>query len=182
MNPLRELLNYGQSVWLDYIRRGLITSGELQKHIVEDGLRGMTSNPAIFEKAMTGSEDYATQLKQLEEAGVTDAFKLYEALAIPDIQDAADILRPIYDETKGGDGYVSLEVSPYLGRNTQGSIDDARRYWTTVKRLNVMIKIPGTEEGLPAIRQLISEVININVTLLFAVEMYQRVADAYLEG
>src|SRR5882762_4511391 len=96
MNPLRELLNYGQSVWLDYIRRGLITSGELQKHIVEDGLRGMTSNPAIFEKAMTGSEDYATQLKQLEEAGVTDAFKLYEALAIPDIQDAADILRPIY--------------------------------------------------------------------------------------
>jgi len=182
MNPLKELLNYGQSFWLDYIRRGLISSGELQKHIVEDGLRGVTSNPAIFEKAITGSNDYAALLQQLEKEGVKDAAAIFERLAVPDIQDTADILRPIYDEAKGGDGYVSLEVSPYLGRNTQGTIDEARRLWKLVNRPNVMIKVPGSEEGIPAIQQLISEGININVTLLFAVERYERVAEAFMAG
>ncbi len=182
MNPLKELLNYGQSIWLDYIRRGLITSGELQKYITEDGLRGVTSNPAIFEKAITGSDDYAETLQKLERENVTDATQIFERLAIPDIQDAAGVLRPVYDQTKGGDGYVSLEVSPYLGRNTQGTIEEARRLWKLVGRPNVMIKVPGTEEGFPAIRQLISEGINVNITLLFAVEAYEHVAEAFIEG
>ena len=182
MNPLKQLLDYGQSVWLDYIRRGLITSGELKKHIEEDGLRGMTSNPAIFEKAINGSNDYSDRLKNLEREGVTDPVRLFEGIAVADIQDAADILRPIYNETKGGDGYISLEVSPYLGTNTNGTIEEARRLWGLVNRPNVMIKVPGTAEGVPAIRQLISEGLNINVTLLFAVESYLQVAEAFISG
>ncbi|MGH9667616.1 MAG: transaldolase family protein, partial [Bryobacteraceae bacterium] len=182
MNPLKQLLDYGQSVWLDYIRRGLITSGDLKKHIDEDGLRGVTSNPAIFEKAINGSDDYSGRLKALEQQGITDPVKLFEGIAVADIQDAADVLRPIYDQTKAADGYVSLEVSPYLGRNTQGSIAEARRLRGLAGRPNVMIKVPGTTEGIPAIRQLISEGININITLLFAVETYQQVAEAFVAG
>lgn len=182
MNPLKQLLDYGQSVWLDYIRRGLIVSGELKKYIDEDGLRGITSNPAIFEKAVNGSNDYSDRLAALERQGITDPIRLFEGIAIADIQDAADVLRPIYDQTKGGDGYVSLEVSPYLGRNTQGSMEEARRLWGLVGRPNIMIKIPGTIEGIPAIRQLISEGININITLLFAVETYEQVAEAFVSG
>lgn len=179
-NPLKELTKYGQSVWLDYIRRSLLTSGELQRLIDEDGLRGMTSNPSIFEKAITGSTDYADFLKSLDSRPELNATQRYEMLAIRDIQDAADILRPVYEKTKLRDGYVSLEVSPLLGRDTQGSITEARRLWKEVKRENIMIKVPGTPEGLPAIQQLLSEGININITLLFAQEMYEKVAQAYI--
>src|SRR6266849_8934660 len=167
-NPLKALLKFAQSVWLDYIRRDLITSGELKRLIEEDGLRGMTSNPAIFEKAIVGSTDYADILASLKNRPNLDAKARYEIIAIRDIQDAADLLRPIYQESNQRDGYVSLEVSPYLARDTQGTIEEARRLWKTVARENVMIKIPGTPEGIPAIRQTLSEGININITLLFA--------------
>jgi transaldolase len=150
----KDLQKFGQSVWLDYIRRNLITSGELQRLIDEDGLRGITSNPAIFEKAISGSNDYADLLKSLQSRTDLDAKARYEILAIRDIQDAADLLRPVYQETKRRDGYVSLEVSPYLGHDTEGSIQEARRLWKAVARENVMIKIPGTPEGLPAIQQI----------------------------
>lgn len=179
-NPLKELAKFGQSVWLDYIRRSLLTSGELQRLIDEDGLRGMTSNPSIFEKAITGSTDYTDFLKSLDARPELDAKARYELLAIRDIQDAADILRPVYEKTKRRDGYVSLEVSPLLARDTNGSIAEARRLWKAVNRENLMVKIPGTAEGLPAIQQLLSEGININITLLFAQEMYEKVAQAYL--
>ena len=181
-NPLKDLLKFGQSVWLDYIRRDLITSGELKRLIEEDGLRGMTSNPAIFEKAIAGSTDYADILASLRNRPDLDAKARYEIIAIRDIQDAADLLRPVYQESKRRDGYVSLEVSPYLARDTQGTIEEARRLWKAVDRPNVMIKVPGTAEGVPAFEQLISEGININVTLLFSQEVYQRVAEAYIRG
>jgi transaldolase / glucose-6-phosphate isomerase len=181
-NPLTELQKYGQSIWLDYIRRNLITSGELKRLIDEDGLRGITSNPAIFEKAIVGSTDYSDFLASLNARTDLNATARYELLAIRDIQDAADLLRPVYDSTNRRDGYVSLEVSPYLARDTQGTIAEARRLWSSVKRDNVMIKVPGTREGIPAIEQLISEGINVNVTLLFAQEVYEQVAEAYIKG
>jgi transaldolase/glucose-6-phosphate isomerase len=181
-NPLKELINFGQAVWLDYIRRDLLTTGELKRMIEHDGLRGMTSNPSIFEKAITGSTLYAQTLKDLEQRKDLDAKGRYEELAIKDIQDAADIFRPVYEQSKFHDGYVSLEVSPYLAHKTQETIAEARRLWKTVSRPNVMIKVPGTPEGTPAIQQLISEGININVTLLFAMDVYVRVAEAYIAG
>jgi len=181
MNRLKALHDYGQSVWLDYIRRSFITSGELARLVKDDGLRGVTSNPAIFEKAITGSTDYADALAALAREGL-DAMSLYERLAIRDIQDAADVLRPVYDETAGRDGYVSLEVSPKLGRDTQGTIAEARRLWKLVGRENLMIKVPGTPEGIPAISRLLAEGINVNVTLLFSQERYEEVAEAYLSG
>jgi len=181
-NPLKELAKFGQSVWLDYIRRNLITSGELKRLIDEDGLGGVTSNPAIFEKAITGSTDYADALLELQKRKDLDAMGIYEILAIKDIQDAADTLRPVYDRTKKRDGYVSLEVSPFLARDTEGTIKDARRLWKAVNRPNLLVKIPATAEGIPAIQQCISEGININVTLLFAQEMYEKVARAYIAG
>jgi transaldolase / glucose-6-phosphate isomerase len=181
-NPLKDLLKYGQSVWLDYIRRNLITSGELKRLIDEDGLRGMTSNPSIFEKAIAGSTDYADLLRSLQPRTDLDAKARYEILAIRDIQDAADILRTVYESSKRRDGYVSLEVSPYLARDTQGTLAEARRLWQAVARENVMIKVPGTAEGIPAFQQLISEGININVTLLFSQKVYEKVADAYIAG
>src|SRR5579872_2106267 len=150
-NPLKDLLKFGQSVWLDYIRRDLITSGELKRLIEEDGLRGMTSNPAIFEKAIAGSTDYADILASLRDRSDLDAKARYELIAIRDIQDAADLLRPVYDESKMRDGYISLEVSPYLARDTQGTIAEARRLWKAVGRPNIMIKVPGTDEGIPAL-------------------------------
>src|ERR1700731_1101724 len=171
VNPLKQLLKYGQSVWLDYIRRNLITSGELRRLIAEDGLRGMTSNPSIFEKAIAGSTDFSDLLQSLKSRTDLDAKGRFEILAVRDIQDAADLLRPVYDSSKRRDGYVSLEVSPYLARDTKGSLEEARRLWKAVGRENVMIKIPGTAEGLPAIQQALSEGININVTLLFAQEV-----------
>jgi transaldolase/glucose-6-phosphate isomerase len=181
-NPLKDLLKFGQSVWLDYIRRDLITSGELKRLIEEDGLRGMTSNPAIFEKAIAGSTEYADILASLRDRSDLDAKARYEIVAIRDIQDAADLLRPVYDESKRRDGYISLEVSPYLARDTQGTLEEARRLWKAVDRPNIMIKVPGTTEGIPAFQQLISEGINVNVTLLFSQEVYQQVAEAYIRG
>ena len=181
-NPLKELLKYGQSMWLDYIRRDLFTTSKLKQLIEEDGLRGMTSNPAIFEKAIADSSLYDDMLKSLASRKDLDTTARYEDIAIRDIRDAADTLRPVYDDSQFRDGYVSLEVSPYLARKTQETIEEARRLWKTVKRENVMIKVPGTAEGLPAIRQLIGEGININVTLLFAQEVYEKVAAAYIAG
>ena len=181
-NPLTELQRYGQSVWLDYIRRSLITGGELRRLLDEDGLRGVTSNPAIFEKAIAGSTDYEGQLKELTKRRDLDAKAAYEILAIHDIQDVADILRPIYESSGKRDGYVSLEVSPDLAHDTQGTLDEARRLWKAVDRVNVMIKVPATPAGIPAIKALIGDGINVNVTLLFALEAYEAVAEAYIAG
>jgi len=181
-NHLRDLMNYGQSIWLDYIRRDLFTSGELERLLEEDGLRGMTSNPAIFEKAIAGSSDYTDVLQSLASRTDLDAKARYEILAIRDIQDAADVLRPVYVNSKRRDGYVSLEVSPYLARDTEATLDEARRLWKAVRRENVMIKVPGTAEGIPAVQRLTSEGININVTLLFSQEVYEEVAEAYIAG
>ena len=182
VNPLKQLLTFGQSIWLDYIRRDLLKSGELQRLIDEDGLRGMTSNPAIFEKAIGASNEYQDFLDSLSDRTDLDAKGRFELLAIRDIQDAADLLRPVYQSTNKRDGYVSLEVSPYLANDTEGTLSEARRLWTAVARPNVMIKVPGTAAGIPAFRQLISEGININVTLLFAQEVYEEVAAAYIDG
>ncbi|MGH9558815.1 MAG: transaldolase, partial [Bryobacteraceae bacterium] len=180
-SPLKELARLGQSVWLDYIRRNLIASGELQR-LVDDGLGGITSNPSIFEKAITGSTDYAEALARLRVGKDLDAKNIYEKLAIGDIQDAADILRPVYDRTGGRDGFVSMEVSPFLANETDATIEEARRLWKTIDRPNVMIKVPGTTAGLPAIEQLTSEGINVNITLLFSQEVYEQVALAYIRG
>jgi transaldolase/glucose-6-phosphate isomerase len=180
-NPLKELVSYGQSMWLDYIRRDLFTTGKLKTMIENDGLRGMTSNPAIFEKAIADSSLYDDILHSMVHPG-TSATAKYEQIAIRDIRDAADALRGVYEETNFRDGYVSLEVSPYLANRTQETIDEARRLWRTVERDNVMIKIPGTAEGIPAVRQAIGEGININVTLLFAQEVYEKVAEQYIAG
>jgi transaldolase/glucose-6-phosphate isomerase len=181
-NPLKELLNFGQSVWLDYIRRDLLTGGQLKRLIDEDGLRGMTSNPTIFEKAIAGGKLYDDLLNSLRPRTDLDAKGRFEVLAIRDIQDAADMFRPVYESTKRRDGYVSIEVSPYLARDMKGSLEEARRLWKSVGRENVMVKIPGTAEGLPAIQQAISEGININITLLFAQDVYVKVAEAYIAG
>ena len=181
-NHLKDLQKFGQSVWLDYIRRDLFSTGELKRLIQEDGLRGMTSNPSIFEKAINESDYYKETLRSLESRTDLDAGGRYEVLAIKDIQDAADALRPVYDQTKRRDGYVSLEVSPYLARDTQATLNEARRLWKAVNRENLMVKVPGTAEGIPAFQQLISEGININVTLLFAQEVYEHVAEAYIAG
>ena len=182
MNPVRILHTLGQSVWLDFIHRSLMTSGELQRLITEDGLCGMTSNPTIFEKAINGSTDYADALTALGREPSLDAKGCYERLAIQDIQAAADLLQPIYEHTNRRDGYVSLEVSPHLARDTRGTLDEARRLWDAVGRENLMIKVPATPEGIPAIVQLITNGINVNVTLIFSQETYQQVAEAYLMG
>jgi transaldolase/glucose-6-phosphate isomerase len=179
VNPLKALLEFGQSPWMDYIRRDLLTSGGLKKMIQEDGLMGMTSNPTIFEKAITGSKDYADILES-PEAKKLDAKGVYEKIAIRDVQDATDIFKSVYQQTKRRDGYVSLEVAPTLANDTQATLDEARRLWKSVGRENVMIKVPGTREGLPAIRQLLEEGININITLLFAQSVYEEVAEAFL--
>jgi transaldolase/glucose-6-phosphate isomerase len=181
-NPLTQLQTFGQSIWLDYIRRDLLKGGALQRLIAEDGVRGMTSNPAIFEKAIAGSTEYKDFLDSLASRSDLDAKGRYELLAIRDIQDAADLLAPVYRSTKKRDGYVSLEVSPYLAHDTNGTIDEARRLWKSVGRENLMIKVPGTPEGILAIRQLLGEGINVNVTLLFAQAVYEEVAAAFIDG
>jgi transaldolase/glucose-6-phosphate isomerase len=181
-NRLTELEQLGQSVWLDNIRRDLLTTGELARMVQQDGLGGVTSNPAIFEKAIVGSNDYADILADLQQNKDLDAKAIYEHIAIRDIQDAADVLRVVYDRTKRRDGYVSLEVSPFLANETQATIEEARRLWKTVNRPNLMIKIPGTSAGIPAIETAISEGINVNVTLLFSQEVYSEVAQAYIRG
>ena len=181
MNPLKRLGELGQAFWLDDIHRELMTSGGLRRLIDEDGLRGMTSNPAIFKKAITESSDYDEDIRALTEKR-KPVEEIYEALAIKDVQMSADIFRPVFDSMSGDHGFVSLEVNPHLARDTEGSVQEARRLWNSLNRPNVFIKIPGTKEGLPAIEQLTSEGININVTLLFGLPRYRQVADAYING
>jgi transaldolase / glucose-6-phosphate isomerase len=178
-NPLKGLLAYGQSPWMDYIRRDLLTTGGLKKYIHEDGLRGMTSNPSIFEKAITGSNLYADILNS-PDAKKLDAKGLFEKIAIRDVQDACDIFQPVYNESNRRDGYVSLEVSPFLANDTKGTLEEARRLWKSVNRPNLMVKVPATPEGIPAIRQLLEDGLNINITLLFAQSAYEQVAEAYV--
>jgi transaldolase len=180
-NPLSELTRLGQSIWYDNIERKLITSGELKRLIEEDELRGVTSNPAIFEKAISGSDLYADQLRALAQQGKS-ANEIYEELAVTDIRSAADVLVTVFEKTDGGDGFVSLECSPLLANDTQGTIEEARRLWKWLDRKNVMIKIPGTPEGMPAIEQCIYEGININITLLFSLDSYEGTMEAYIKG
>jgi len=182
VNPLRHLHDYGQAVWLDFLSRRFIAEGGLKKLIGQDGLTGITSNPSIFEKAIAGSADYDSALKAAEVSGDCDPMALYERLAIEDIRHAADALRPAYDATERRDGYVSLEVSPYLAMSTDATVVEARRLWHAVGRDNLMIKVPATKAGLPAIRQLIGEGINVNITLLFSRQVYEQVVEAYLAG
>ncbi len=181
-NRVRELQTFGQSVWLDHLDRRLLAGGELTRLIEEDGLRGVTSNPSIFEKALAGGTGYREALHSIGRRGDLEPVALYEALAIRDIQDAADLLRPIYDRTARADGFASMEVTPYVAHDTTATIDEARRLWKAIGRENVMIKVPATIEGLPAIRDLTSEGINVNVTLLFGIDRYEAVARAYIEG
>ncbi len=180
-NPLVMIQKFGQSVWLDYIQREMLTSGELKRLIEEDGLRGVTSNPAIFEKAIVGSDNYDAAIHSLDREG-KGTKEIYEILTVEDVRHAADTFRPLFDSLDGRDGFVSLEVSPHLARDTEGTIQEARLLWGALDRPNVLIKVPGTKEGLPAIRQLISDGINVNVTLLFGLERYGAVAEAYMAG
>ncbi len=181
LNPLLQLEALGQSIWLDLIHRAMMPSGDLQRLIDDDGLSGVTSNPSIFEKAIDASHEYDDAIDALVRKD-KDAKTIYEALAIEDLQHAADLLRPTYERTGGRDGFVSMEVSPHLAHDTDGSIAEARRLWRALDRPNVMIKVPGTREGLPAIRRLIGEGININITLLFGLQRYREVVDAYMGG
>jgi transaldolase/glucose-6-phosphate isomerase len=181
-NPLKQLNEYGQSVWLDFVSRDLLKSGQLARMIAEDGLRGVTSNPSIFEKAIGHGDDYDEMIRAAEAQGDLDPAALFEDLAVREIQEGADQLAAVYEQTQRRDGYISLEVSPYLAMDTHGTIEEARRIWREVDRRNLMVKVPGTSAGLPAIRTLISEGINVNVTLLFAQDVYEKVADAYISG
>ena len=183
MNPLTALHDYGQSVWLDYMRRSLMTSGELARLVKEDGLRGVTSNPTIFEKTVAGGSDYDDALRaRLADDRHADARSLYQALAVEDIRMAADVLRPLHEETGGADGFVSLEVSPRLAHETAATVDEARRLWRAVDRANLMIKVPATAAGIPALETLTAEGISVNVTLIFSLSRYEAVARAYLRG
>jgi transaldolase len=180
-NPLLALANLGQSIWLDYTRRDLILSGDLRRLIEEDGLRGMTSNPSIFEKAIVSSEHYDEDIQAMVRRRETPN-AIYESLSQRDVQAAADEFRRVYDKEDGKDGFVSLEVNPHLAHDTQGTVKEARRLWRALNRPNVFIKVPATAEGVPAIQQLITEGINVNVTLLFDLPRYQQVAEAYIAG
>jgi transaldolase len=180
-NPLLQIKEKGQAVWLDNLSRPLITSGELARLIREDGISGITSNPVIFEKAMNGSDAYDAQLGTLATAGRSTT-EIYESLAIQDIRDATDLLRPVFDASEGADGFVSLEVSPHLARDTEGTTDEARRLWKAVDRPNLLIKIPGTPEGIPAVESCLAEGINVNVTLLFSLDAHRDVIEAYFRA
>lgn len=180
-NRLNEIQKFGQSVWLDNLSRKILDSGDLESLINDTGIRGLTSNPAIFEKAISAGDYYDQDIEKYAKEGL-DSRAIFEKLAVNDIQRAADLFRPLYESTKGKDGYVSLEVPPDLVHDTEATVEEARKLWAMVERPNVMIKVPGTPEGLPAITQLIAEGININVTLLFSVERYRAVAEAYLDG
>lgn len=180
-NPLVQLLDYGQSVWYDNIARGLIKDGSIQKLIDESGVRGVTSNPTIFEKAISAGTAYDEQIKELVSQG-KNADQIFTALAIEDIRNTADLFRPVYDSSNGGDGYVSIEVSPTLAHDTEGTLVDAHNFYNAINRPNIMIKVPATPEGMPAITALIGEGINVNVTLIFALEAYEEVANAYIAG
>jgi len=181
MNQTKRLIEFGQSPWLDFIRRSSIRNGDMAKLMEEDGIRGVTSNPAIFEAAIAGSSDYDDAIAELAGQGLSSE-EIYDRLSIEDVREAADLFRQVYEDTDGLDGYVSLEVSPLLARDTEGTIMDARRLWKALDRPNVMIKVPATQEGIPAIRQLIEDGINVNVTLLFSLDRYRAVAEAYVDG
>lgn len=181
LNNVKRIHDFGQSIWLDFIDRKIMNNGDLKKLIDDDGIRGVTSNPAIFEKAISSSDDYNEDISALSQQ-IKSNDDIFYALAVKDIQRAADFFKPVYDGINGEDGFVSIEVSPHLARDTEGTIKQARELWKAVDRKNVMIKIPGTAEGLPAIRKCISEGININVTLLFGLPRYKEVTDAYMSG
>ena len=182
MNPVKALENHGQAVWLDFLARGFVAKGDLKALIDTDGVKGVTSNPSIFEKAIGSSDEYDGAIGKALKKGDRPVADLFEALAVEDIQNAADVLRPVYDRLDGNDGFVSLEVSPYLAMDTKGTIAEAERLWKDVKRKNLMVKVPATPEGLPAIEHLIGEGISINITLLFSQEVYREVAEAYIAG
>src|SRR4051794_18318434 len=182
MNPVKALENHGQAIWLDFLARGFVAKGDLQALINTDGVKGVTSNPSIFEKAIGSSDEYDGAIGHALKAGDRPVADLFEALAIEDIQNAADVLRPVYDRLNGSDGFVSLEVSPYLAMDTKGTIAEAERLWKDVKRQNLMVKVPATPEGLPATEHLIGEGISINITLLFSQGVYREVAEAYIAG
>ena len=180
-NPLKKLESLGQSIWLDYIKKDLMKSGELSKLIEKDGLRGITSNPSIFEKGIAESKDYDEDIQKLRKTN-SDVNFIYEMLSQQDVREAAEIFKPLFTAVQGKDGYVSLEVNPHLAHDTEGTILEARRLWKALNKPNVLIKVPATKEGLPAIKQLISEGINVNITLLFGLPRYREVAEAYIEG
>jgi len=180
-NPLLDIQTYGQSIWQDFISRGVIRTGALRRRIEEEGLRGVTSNPAIFNEAIGGSPDYDDEIRELVRQDKS-AVQIYEALTVRDVGDAADLLRPLYDDSEGRHGFVSLEVNPHLARDIDGTLSEARHLWQTVNRPNLMIKVPATREGLTCIEQLIREGINVNVTLLFGLPRYREVAQAYIDG
>jgi transaldolase/glucose-6-phosphate isomerase len=182
MNPLTQLESCGQSVWLDYLKRSLIEKGELRQLVERDGLKGVTSNPSIFEKAIGESDEYVGALQKFRAQGDHNPTAIYEHLAVADIKAAADVLRPVYEQTRRRDGYVSLECSPYLANDTEGTVAEALRLWSLVDRPNLMVKVPGTPAGIPAIRRLIGRGLNINITLLFSVAVYEQVVEAYLAG
>jgi transaldolase len=181
-NALIGLKEIGQSVWLDNLSRKLIQSGELKRLIDEDGLSGITSNPTIFQKAISGSTDYDSSLQKMIDKGVKDEKELFLGLAMEDVSEAADLLWPTYQSANGQDGFVSIEVSPDLAYDTDATISEARRLFSTIGKKNILVKVPGTKQGLPAIEQLTSEGVNVNVTLLFSTERYEEVAEAYLKG
>src|SRR3569833_1740621 len=182
MNPVKKLEIQGQAVWLDFLARGFVAKGDLKRLIDEDGVKGVTSNPSIFEKAIGSSDEYDAPIGKALENGDRPVSALFEALAVEDIQHAADVLRPVYDRYEGYDGFVSLEVSPYLALDTKGTIAEAKNLWKEVDRRNLMVKVPATDEGLPAIEHLIGKGISTNVTLLFSQAVYREVAEAYLAG
>src|SRR3979490_160851 len=182
MNPVKALENHGQAVWLDFLARGFVAKGDLKKLIDTDGVKGVTSNPSIFEKAIGSSDEYDDAIGKALKGGDRPVAELFEHLAVEDIQRTADVLRPVYDQLKGEDGFVSLEVSPYLATDTKATIAEAERLWKNVKRKNQIVKVPATPDGLPAIRHLIGKGISINITLLFSQKVYVQVAEAYLAG
>ena len=180
-NTVKQLVNEGQSIWQDDISRQLIEDGSLKAAIEDTGIRGVTSNPTIFQKAIAGSDTYDDEIKSLLAQG-KDAAAVFQTVAVKDIQDACDLFRPLYDETDGGDGFVSLEVLPSLARDTEGTLDNARILWKAVNRPNLMIKVPGTDDGVPAVKQLLTEGVNVNITLLFSLQNYEAVARAYIDA
>jgi len=182
MNPVRKLLDHGQAVWLDFLARGFIAKGELKKLAEQDGVRGVTSNPSIFEKAIGHSDEYDGSIAEALRGGDRPVSELYEGLAVADIRAAADVLRATFNATHGDDGYVSIEVSPYLANDTQRTIAEAKRLWRAVDRKNIMVKVPATQAGLPAIRALTADGINVNITLLFSQHVYEQVVEAYVSG
>jgi transaldolase/glucose-6-phosphate isomerase len=182
VNPVKALQEHGQAVWLDFLVRGFIAKGDLKRLVEEDGVRGVTSNPSMFEKAINSSDEYDAEMQRKLQTSNCPAGELYERIAVEDIKYAADVLRPVYHATGRADGYVSMEVSPYLAMDTEATIAEARRLWGEVDRKNLMIKVPATEPGLPAIRALTTEGVNVNITLLFARNVYEKVVEAYISG